>query len=79
MDLREIFAPGDAGAALGAGLELQLVQESLRGAKAGPVLLFAKAGKGTYVYTSLTWFRQLRNMNPGAMKMIANVISYAWR
>ncbi|MEN8150802.1 MAG: PIG-L family deacetylase [Planctomycetota bacterium] len=50
-----------------------------RGAAPGPGLLFAKAGKGTYVYTSFTWFRQLRNLNPGAMKMIANVISHAWR
>jgi len=56
-----------------------LLTSADRGAKASPVLLLARAGEGTYVYTSLTWFRQLRNLNPGAMKMIANVISYSWR
>lgn len=50
-----------------------------RGEPAQPGVLFTRYGKGTYVYTSFGWFRQLRNLNPGAMKMIANVISFAWR
>jgi len=33
-------------------------------------------GKGTYVYSSLVWYRQLRDMHPGALRCFANMISY---
>jgi len=56
-----------------------ILESADRGEPRLPGMLFAKYGEGTYVYTTFGWFRQLRNMNPGAMKMIANVISYAWR
>lgn len=39
-------------------------------------LLAAKYGKGTYIYTSMVWYRQLRAGVPGAYRMFANMISY---
>ena len=39
-------------------------------------LLVAKYGKGNYIYTSMVWYRQLREGVPGAYKMFANMISY---
>jgi len=38
-------------------------------------ILWAKYGKGTYVYTSLTWYRQLRALVPGAYRLFANLIT----
>ena len=37
--------------------------------------LYARIGKGTYVYTSYAWFRQLPAGVPGAYRMFANLIS----
>ncbi len=39
-------------------------------------LLVAKHGKGTYIYTSMVWYRQLRAGVPGGYRMFANMISY---
>ncbi len=33
-------------------------------------------GKGSYIYTSFVWYRQLKEMNPGAFRCFANMISY---
>ena len=44
-----------------------------------PGILVAEHGKGTYVYTSLVWYRQLRVLNPAALKVYANMVSYPWR
>ncbi|MCG3198013.1 MAG: Mycothiol S-conjugate amidase [bacterium] len=38
-------------------------------------ILWAKAGKGSYVYTSLAWYRQLRGLVPGAYRLFANLIT----
>ncbi len=38
-------------------------------------LLVAKTGKGTYVYTTLSLFRQLPAGNPGAARLFANLIA----
>ncbi len=38
--------------------------------------LVADFGKGSYIYTSFVWYRQLKEMNPGALKCFANMISY---
>jgi LmbE family N-acetylglucosaminyl deacetylase len=38
-------------------------------------ILWAKYGKGTYVYTSLTWYRQLRAFVPGAYRLFTNLIA----
>jgi len=43
-----------------------------------PGLVFARYGRGTYVYTTFVWYRQLRHLNPAAMKVVANMISYPW-
>ncbi len=39
-------------------------------------LLVAKYGKGTYIYTSMVWYRQLRAGVPGGYRMFANMISH---
>ena len=38
-------------------------------------MLYAKIGKGHYVYTSYSWFRQLPNGIPGAYRIFANMLS----
>lgn len=38
-------------------------------------ILWARYDKGTYVYTSLTWYRQLRAFVPGAYRLFANLIT----
>jgi hypothetical protein len=38
-------------------------------------LLVAKHGKGHYVYTGLSFFRQLPEGVPGAYKLFANLVS----
>ena len=40
-------------------------------------LLYARYGKGEYIYTSLVWYRQLRALVPGAFRMLANFV--AWK
>jgi hypothetical protein len=37
--------------------------------------LYADVGKGRYVYTSYSWFRQLPAGVPGAYRMFANLVS----
>jgi hypothetical protein len=39
--------------------------------------LVARYGKGSYIYTSYVWYRQLKEMNSGAYRCFANMISYA--
>ncbi len=38
--------------------------------------LVAAFGQGTYIYSSLVWYRELREKNAGAMRCFANMISY---
>ncbi|MEZ5345269.1 MAG: PIG-L family deacetylase [Pyrinomonadaceae bacterium] len=38
-------------------------------------MLYAKIGKGTYVYTSYAWFRQLPKGVPGAYRIFSNMLS----
>ena len=38
-------------------------------------LLVARYGKGWYVYTGLSFFRQLPEGNPGAIRLFVNLIS----
>jgi len=37
--------------------------------------LLAHYGEGTYLYTALVWYRQLKVFHPGAYKMFANMVS----
>lgn len=37
--------------------------------------LLAAYGKGTYLYTALSWYRQLKTYHPGAYRLFANQIS----
>jgi hypothetical protein len=39
-------------------------------------LLVAPYGKGNYIYTSMVWYRQLREGLPGGYRFFANLISY---
>ena len=38
-------------------------------------LLFAKYGKGVFIYTGYSWFRQLPAGVPGAYRLFANMIA----
>ncbi len=38
-------------------------------------LLLAKYGEGTYLYTAYVWYRELKEVNTGAFRMFANMIS----
>jgi len=38
-------------------------------------MLYAQYGKGHYIYTGYSWFRQLPAGNPGAFRIFANMIS----
>jgi hypothetical protein len=38
-------------------------------------MVFANLGKGTYIYTSYSWFRQLPAGVPGAYRIFANILS----
>ena len=39
--------------------------------------VYARLGKGQYVYTSYAWFRQLPAGVPGAYRLFANLLSLA--
>jgi hypothetical protein len=49
-------------------------EPSLRGGH-----LFARYGKGSYLYTGYVWYRQLRAGVPGAFRLLANMLSYPRR
>lgn len=38
-------------------------------------LLIAEHGAGRYVYTALVWYRQWRELHPGALRMLANMLA----
>jgi LmbE family N-acetylglucosaminyl deacetylase len=38
-------------------------------------MVYAEIGKGKYIYTSYSWFRQLPNGNSGAYRIFANMLS----
>ncbi|MDQ7054555.1 MAG: PIG-L family deacetylase [candidate division KSB1 bacterium] len=38
-------------------------------------LLYARYGRGEYIYTSLVWYRQLRALVPGAFRILANLVA----
>ena len=37
--------------------------------------LIAEYGEGTYLYTALGWYRQLRELHPGALRVFANMLA----
>jgi hypothetical protein len=39
-------------------------------------LVAAGIGKGTYVYTSYVWYRQWKELNNGAFRMLANLLNF---
>jgi LmbE family N-acetylglucosaminyl deacetylase len=38
--------------------------------------LLANVGRGSYIYTSYVWYRQLKEFNPGAYRCFINMIAY---
>ena len=42
-------------------------------------LLVAPYGRGNYIYTSMVWYRQLREGHPGGFRFFGNLISYGRR
>lgn len=55
-------------------LELLSVNDPGEAPHHGSTLL-ADVGRGTYVYTALVWYRQLKEHHPGAYRVFANMIS----
>jgi LmbE family N-acetylglucosaminyl deacetylase len=41
--------------------------------------LVAQYGQGSYVYTTYVWYRQLKDRHPGALRCLANMVSYPLR
>lgn len=39
-------------------------------------LLVAQHGEGRYMYTALAWYRQLRELHPGAIRCFANMLAF---
>ena len=39
-------------------------------------MLYAQYGKGRYIYTGYSWFRQLPAGNQGTFRIFANMISF---
>ena len=37
--------------------------------------LVAEYGEGTYFYTALGWYRQLRELHPGTIRVFANMLA----
>jgi hypothetical protein len=68
---RNLYSFGTAGAPYVALLESADMGEPPQ--RGGEVI--AEVGKGRYVYTSYSWFRQLRAGVPGAYRQFANLIS----
>jgi hypothetical protein len=40
--------------------------------------LVAQVEKGSYIYSSFVWYRELKEKNPGAFRCFANMISYSF-
>jgi hypothetical protein len=53
----------------------ELLSLDRAGSPARGAYLFARYGKGNFVISTLSWFRQLRESNPGALRNLANMIS----
>lgn len=71
VDERARYVPGEWSADYTALLESgEMGEENQRGG-----LLFARYGEGTFIYTSYNWHRQLLAANPGAYRMLANMVS----
>ncbi len=41
--------------------------------------LCASYGAGSYIYTTYVWYRQLKDRHPGALRCLANMVSYPLR
>ncbi len=41
--------------------------------------LCASYGTGSYIYTTYVWYRQLKDRHPGALRCLANMVSYPLR
>ena len=41
--------------------------------------IVARYGEGSYIYSSYVWYRQLKEVNPGAFRCFANMIAYRMR
>jgi LmbE family N-acetylglucosaminyl deacetylase len=68
---RALYLPSVYGTAYEEVLELQDPGQPIeRGA-----LLYARAGEGEYVYCALALWRQLKKLHPGAVRLLANLLS----
>lgn len=51
---------------------------SSRGVQVKGGYLISDYGKGNYIYTGYTWYRQLREFNLGAYKNLSNMLAYTY-
>ncbi|MBI5215144.1 MAG: PIG-L family deacetylase [Ignavibacteriae bacterium] len=72
---RNIYLPSDDTTKTSSRYERLLSMSDTEEQQPSTSLLFARYGKGTYTYCSLALYRQLRNMNEGAMKLFFNLLS----
>jgi LmbE family N-acetylglucosaminyl deacetylase len=72
---RNVYLPSDDTTKTFSQYERLLAMSDTDELQPSTSLLFARYGKGTYTYCSLALYRQLRNLNDGAMKLFFNIIS----
>ncbi len=72
---RSLYLPGDDTTKTSSHYERLLAMNDTDELQPSTSLLFARYGKGTYAYCSLALYRQLRNLNDGAMKLFFNLLS----
>jgi LmbE family N-acetylglucosaminyl deacetylase len=72
---RNIYLPDGDTTKTSAKYERLLAMSDEDEAEPPTSLLWGQYGKGTYVYTSLALYRQVKNLNNGAVKLLFNLIS----
>ncbi len=72
---RNIYLPSDDTLKTSAQYERLLLMSDTDERQPSTSLLYAQYGKGSYTYVSLALYRQLRNFNEGAIKLLFNMIS----
>lgn len=74
---RNIYLPAGDTTKTSAKYERLLAMSDEDEAQPPTSLLWGQYGKGTYVYTSLALYRQVKNLNNGGVKLLFNLISQA--
>lgn len=75
MQERNIYLPDDDTTKTSARYERLLAMNDEDETEPSTSLLWAKYGKGTYIYCALALYRQIKILNDGGMKLFFNLIS----